>query len=117
MKKEEIKNLNDCFEWLDSLKTEDLNDWVSEDENKAIAMAHHGFGTMLRNELGLWNDGSLVPFFNDLGIYHADDMSGIIITSYHRKKNGKKIMMRKQIQRYIKFWDEHDPKVNKGEYK
>lgn len=100
----DLKTLEDTFQWLDSLEAKDVDDWLKLDEDKAIAVAHHGFGTMVRNTLGLWHDGSLVPFFNDMGITHADDMSGIILTSYHRKKNDKDINLQEQVNGYIEYW-------------
>lgn len=116
MEKENIKKLEDCFEWLDSLDIGDKDSWLKMDENKAMSLAHHGFGTMIRNELKLWNDGSIVSFFNKHGIYHADDMSGIILTSYHRMKNGFGIKLKNQIKKYIKYWNKVNPDVNKGKY-
>ena len=117
MKKENIKTLEDAFEWLDSLDVKDQSLWLEMEENKALGVAHHGLGTMVRNELGLWYDGSIVPFFNELGIYHADDMSGIILTSFHRKKNGVDLELDGQVKHYIDYWKKVDPKVNNGDYK
>jgi hypothetical protein len=116
MEIENIKNLEDAFKWLESLDAKDIDDWLVMDEYKALGAAHHGFGTMIRNTLKLWYNGSIVPFFNELGIYHADDMSGIILTSFHRKKNNIELELDKQIKHYIDYWEKIDPKVNSGDY-
>lgn len=50
-------------------------------------------------------DSSLVKYFNSLGVYHEDDMSGIIFKSLHRKLNGKKINIEQQVE-FIKKYDE-----------
>ena len=104
---DKIKTLEDSFQWLDSLGAKDSKDWLDLNEDEAMAVAHHGFGTMVRNTLGLWHDGSMVPFFNELGITHADDMSGIILTSYHRKKNNKDIDLDGQVKKYLDFWEKN----------
>jgi hypothetical protein len=43
-------------------------------------------------------------------------MSGIILTSFHRKKNDNDIELDKQVKHYINYWKNVDPKVNTGEY-
>ena len=75
------------------------------EEDSARSIAHHGFGTMLRNELGLWQENKLTKWFNNKNIHHADDMSSIILTSYHRKNNGKDIDLDEQVQYYIDYWE------------
>jgi len=37
------------------------------------------------NTLGLVERKELVDYFNSIGTYHPDDMSGIILTSYYRE--------------------------------
>jgi hypothetical protein len=39
-----------------------------------------------------------------MGIYHPDDMSGIILTSYHRYLNGQDIALEAQIKSYQDYW-------------
>jgi hypothetical protein len=50
-----------------------------------------------------WED-TLPGYFNNMGIKHPDDMSSIILTSYHRHKNGKDIKLEEQIKVYQYFW-------------
>lgn len=74
------------------------------DEEKAMGTAHHGIGRALRNELELWGKNNLTEYFKQIGISHPDDMSGIILTSFHRKINGKDICLEGQVEFYKEFW-------------
>lgn len=79
----------------------DFHEIVKMNEKKFAAYAHHGSGQFIRNSWFLWWQPKhnypewpatippLVKYFNDRGIMHADDMSGIIITTAHRRMNGK----------------------------
>ena len=80
-----------------------IGDWKNCTEEEMVNY-HHGFGTWIRNEFGLWHDGKLVSYFNSIGIYHADDMSGIILTSLHRSLHCKDIRLEEQIKWYRDFW-------------
>ena len=86
------KNLSDCFKqidlfWDESKKSE-IESWTQEE---FVSQNHHGFGTWMRNNWGLWDGSRLSKYFNELGIYHADNMSGTICKNYHRYLNGLKI--------------------------
>jgi len=85
---------------------------LSEDE--FFGQAHHGLGRFLRNEWGLWGGSDIQKWFKERGIHHADDMSGIILTSFHRKLLAKDIDLDEQIKHHIKYWNIHNPDVNKG---
>lgn len=99
------KNLDEVFlyfdcNWSDKMKEDFKN--KAEDE---LAMLHHGFGTSLRNNWKLWKaQNDLSKYFNKIGIYHPDDMSSIIIKSYHKKLNRKPINLEKQISSYKDYW-------------
>jgi len=59
-------------------------------ENEFLGGAHMGLGMWMRNNLGLWKE--LADYFNSVGIFHPDDMSGIIlphITENFMDKIGK----------------------------
>ncbi len=114
----ETRNLEECMIWVEDHMSsgpegeDHLNKWVEQEEGEALVEAHHGYGTFIRNTLELWYDGPSVEWFNEKGIYHADDMSSIILTSLHRKENGKDIKLDEQIQEYRAYWEKTDPKVN-----
>lgn len=58
-------------------------------EDVATGRLHFGFGMWIRNNWGLWRDSKLKHYFLDKGVGHPDDMSSIILTSYHRHLNNK----------------------------
>ena len=61
----------------------------------------------IRNAWKLWAEekNSLVKYFNSIGIDHPDDMSSIILTSFHRQLNNVDINLDSQIERYKKYWE------------
>lgn len=59
----------------------------------------------LRNEWGLWAGKELAQWFYTKEIYHADDMSGIIVDSYQKTLAGEPIDLDKQIKHYHKHWE------------
>lgn len=99
------KDIEDCFKqidsfWNDSTKVK-IKQWTEEEFS---GRAHHGFGMWMRNNWQLWGGSRLSKYFNDLGIYHPDDMSGIILDSYHRYLLGKEIKLEEQIKFYQDYW-------------
>lgn len=80
-------------------------DGINEFKNEEPAVYHHTTGRRLRNNWGLWDENSdLHKFFNSIGIYHADDMSGIILETVHRILNGKPVDLIGQVNHYKKYW-------------
>ena len=43
---------------------------------------HHGLGTWIRNNWGLWGGSRLQKYFTDKGMAHPDDMSSVILFYY-----------------------------------
>jgi len=110
-----VKTLDDCMDFvIEAVEEDNLEEWTKLEENTAIAQAHHNIGRSIRNSLELWHNGPPVKYFNNLGIYHADDMSSIILISLHRKYNNKELDVEGQAKHYIDYWEKVDPKVNKG---
>lgn len=92
------KNLEECFVqinsfWDESTKVQ-LKNW---DEKEFAGKVHLGFGMWMRNNWSLWGGSRLSKYFNDLGIYHPDDMSGIILVSYHRHLNNKELTLKNKL--------------------
>lgn len=117
----QIQDLNECFGWLQN-NVIDYKIFAVLEENKAIAMAHFILGKHIRNQFELWKycekpiekRNPIVKWFNKIGIYHPDDMSSIILTSWHRELNGKKLEIKGQVKKYREHWEEYNPKVNEG---
>ncbi|WP_430613213.1 DUF6794 domain-containing protein [Flavobacterium sp. JP2137] len=100
------KNLEDCFVqinsfWNDSIKIQ-VKNWG---EKEFSGKVHLGFGMWMRNNWRLWGGSRLSKYFNDLGIYDPDDMSGIILDSYHRNLNNREIKLEEQIKYYQEYWE------------
>jgi hypothetical protein len=74
---------------------------------------HHGWGTGLRNSLGLWGDSELANAFKEIGVWHADDMSGILMDSVWRRVNKKELNIEAQVQYYKAYWGENLPERKK----
>ena len=78
-----------------------LNDTIKYDfkiapEEIATSKHHFGLGLDIRNEKGLWRRSFIRTYFKLNRINHADDMSGIILKTYHRKLNDKPIKFKDQ---------------------
>ena len=103
------KDLDDCIEELINkiLINEDYLALKNGTE-KQMAKQHHLLGRHLRNDWGLWEDSRLAKWFNEKGIFHADDMSGIILTSFWRQVNSELIKLEEQIEYYQNYWKEKD---------
>lgn len=71
---------------------------------KAVDL-HNGVGRWMRNNWGLWKqEGPLHAWFVAKGLDHADDMSGVILETYQRHLQGRKLDVDDQIRRYQRFW-------------
>ena len=106
------KTLDEAIQFL--MKDNEGNSNISNDEGRFLSEQHHFVGRNLRNEWGLWTGSNLQTWFKERGIHHADDMSSIILTSFHRNVNGKDIELDEQIKHYRNFWEKTNPKVNEG---
>lgn len=86
---------------------DDLDGFKDKKEQVAISELHFGTGMSIRNNWKLWKGTSKISkYFRNLGIHHPDDMSGIILTSLHRKLNEKPIDLKAQIKHYHNYWEE-----------
>jgi len=115
MKEEEYpipKNLNECFGILDKIFNEsetDKNWFKSANEEDVLGELHHGIGMWIRNKWGLWKkESDMYNYFNKMGLWHADNMSSVILKSYHRFVNGKDLNLKEQITHYLDYWKDYE---------
>ena len=94
-----------------------LVNFANMTEEQAMAKAHHGLGRTLRNEMELWGKNNITEYFKRLGISHADDMSGILVTCFHRKLNDKPYGLDGQVEEYKKYWAEEAEKESADKLK
>ena len=109
------KNLDEAIIQLDKLFSDSLKQEITlMDENEFRGRSHMSMGLWVRNNWGLWTEGELSQYFNTLGIFHPDDMSGIILTSYYRHLKNYDYELDKQIKNYQDHWKEakeHEQKM------
>lgn len=103
-------NLLECFKTLDNLleNSPDMNWFMAASENEVLIESHHGLGSWIRNNWGLKENGKLFKYFSKLGLRHPDDMSSIIMVSYHRQKLGQSIKLDEQVKESLDFWKKQD---------
>ncbi len=78
------KNIKDCFLDLDrTLLTKDIETIKNLKDRNETIMYHHGFGTWLRNNWGLWGGSRLQTYFIERGVRHPDSMSSKILEFYY----------------------------------
>ena len=100
-------NLEDAVAQLQFLHPDSVQAKIKTmSEDEFTGNAHMGMGMWIRNNWKLWGNGKLGKYFNSIGIYHPDDMSGIILTSYYRELKGIEWQVEEQVKVYQKYWDE-----------
>ena len=99
-------DLYDAIDYMDcTWSAEDKDKFRKIPEEEAVVSLHFGTGLGIRNSWGLWQgENELVKFFHSNNIFHPDDISSIIITSFHRKLNNKEIDFESQVQYYLDYW-------------
>jgi hypothetical protein len=68
---------------------------------------HHGYGMHIRNAWGLWGaQGStpLISELNTMGLFHADDMSGLIIHCALRDLARADRGIESEVKKYQDHW-------------
>lgn len=98
--------LEECFAEIDRMLSHEAKlDILASDDEKIMSGLHHSLGQYMRNKWGLWKgDTELHAYFKGLGIWHADDMSGIILKSYFRYTHDKPLDIDGQVKHYLAFW-------------
>lgn len=101
------KNLKDAIEYLNCVWSEfDKTEFKNKEEKEAVTELHFGTGMSIRNGWDLWKGKNRIcRFFKSKGIFHPDDISSIILTSFHRHLNGKSIDLETQIEDYKSYWE------------
>ena len=100
-------NLDAALEYLKSNVPESGKDRVKNCQD--VAEFHFTTGMAMRNMWELWDKRSILNhYFNSIGIFHADDMSAIIMESFKRILNGEPIELDKQVKFYKDYWAKHE---------
>lgn len=118
-------DLPDCMRQLDSILTPENKEWIlSVEEKDFLARTHLALGMWIRNNWGLWAGSRLATYFDEQGIHHPDDMSGVILRCYYHYIRGEKVnyqRMLREERRMEKRWAKKDEKnkqkeIEKWEY-
>lgn len=105
--------LEEAFEHLDHNLSPEDRETMRRGSEADMGQYHHGLGMGMRNGWGLWHDGPLAQWFHRRGIHHADDMSGIVLTSYWRRLNGQPLRLEEQLHGYQAYWASMEPAPKK----
>ena len=92
---------------LNNLPEERRKTIAAMESERNMARYHRGWGMGLRNSLGLWGDSELAQAFNQIGIYHADDMSGILMYSVWRRIHNEELNIEERVAYYQAYWEEN----------
>ncbi len=98
------ENLEDCFAELKRMLHPDLVERMKSAPESDLIQYHFGLGMWIRNQWGLWGESRLEKYFTNLGLTHADDMSGTILDSFWRHLNGLPLRLNEQIADYETYW-------------
>jgi hypothetical protein len=78
------KNHEECYlEMNKLLKQKEIDAIKNLKSRSETIMYHHGFGTWLRNNWGLWSGSRLQRYLINKGINHPDSMSALILEYYY----------------------------------
>lgn len=94
-------------EAIDILYRELDDDFKKKFLNLGHSAYHHGFGTTIRNEWGLWEEKSvLYKFFKKtFDLEHADDMSGLILEGLYSKLQGEPYDPKPTAEHFKEHWE------------
>jgi hypothetical protein len=94
------RNLEETFLYLNQLFDDTAKyNFMLLPVEISTARLHHGFGTWIRNNWGLWGNSDLKKYFAEKGVRHPDEMSGIILGSYHQYLTNKQIEFNRKRDR------------------
>lgn len=99
-------NLDECMKALHKMFFDEEKKSIKDNSEDEMGMYHFGLGMWIRNNWGLWSGGPLQDHFKKLGLWHADDMSGVILTSFSRHLKNEPLDVEGQVQYYLDYWKE-----------
>ena len=98
-------DLEDAFRELDKMLSQEFRDEFKSSSEQDLIRYHFGLGLWMRNNWGLWSESRLAQSLSASGLRHPDDMSGLIITAYWRRLNGKELGVEAEVQRNDAYWE------------
>jgi hypothetical protein len=120
MQKEEPyipENLVDCFAELEKLLDKDVLESFKKKNEEDLPLYQFDLARWLRGRWGLWQGSRLAEFFKSIGIFHADDMSAIVLISFHRYLNNRYNDIPKLFEYFRDYWDGYKGEVADWDWK
>lgn len=102
------ENLNQAIAYFNcSWSTTNKTKFKQLTEAQMMTRCHLGIDMWLRNSWGLWKrDSKIYKHFDSLGVKHPEDISSIILRSYHRYLNKQDIRLKQQIAQIKQYWQQ-----------
>lgn len=98
-------DLDDAIKHLNNIIDEDGINYIKNTQSDQT-YGHFGIGRWVRNNWGLWTkDSKLYEWFNNLGLEHPDDMSGIILDAFRAKLKNENFDLEANVKHYIAYWE------------
>ena len=95
-------NIEECINRLEIIYSDSAKIYfANKNEAKAVAEFNMMQGMSIRNNWKLWKGSELSKYFNSYQVYHPEDMTYFIFTSYHRKLNNRPIDFNGQLTEYF----------------
>ena len=91
------KTLSEAIYILDNRLDPTVKEEIKRTKREELFKYHLGIGMDIRNRWRLWHDSELAMWFKKNGIYHADDMSSLVLDAYWKYLNDMKINLRESV--------------------
>jgi hypothetical protein len=98
------KDLEDSFVELRKMLHPLMLDEMKESTEQGMIRYHMGLGLWIRNFWIRAPRSRLKDYFNRLGLFHPDDISGVILTSFWRHLHAQSIELEEQIKYHQAYW-------------
>lgn len=91
--------LDDCFRTIDNMWDENKRGEMRKFSEQEFLIAERlELGAWMEEHWGLVNESPLVNYFHDLGVTQTEEMSSIILRSYHRYLNNRPLAIEALVQ-------------------
>lgn len=98
------KDLDDALKEMQRMLPASVVAEMKQGSEQNMGRYHFGLGTWMRNNWGLWGGSQLAQWFKPRGVWHPDDMSGILLKSFWRVLHDKPILLEEQVKYYQAYW-------------
>lgn len=93
-------NLEESYKILKTMLDKKEIDEMKKGSESDMAKYHFGLGMWIRNNWGLWSGKSkLAKYFNNLGIFHPDNMSALILETFWCHLNHRDLKLKERIKK------------------